>query len=262
MSDITCQQLEVNLGLGPVEVMRLTPSTSNNNLTVVLLHEGLGSIAQWQSFPHQLATTLACEVICYSRYGYGNSSAASIPRPVSFMHGEATLVPELLRQLHLNNPVILCGHSDGASISLLAAAQLQLAGVIVLAPHLFVEDVTVTGIAAARDAYAAGKLKAGLGKYHADVEHTFTSWRDVWLSDDFRSWNIEADISSIKAPLLAIQGHQDQYGTMAQLASLQTIVPQTQLVKLDQCGHAPHLEQPQATLEAIQQFLLSCATEQ
>lgn len=253
-------QQSITLEQGVIDSVRIVPVQkatvkAQTKTPIILLHEGLGSVTQWRDFPWKLANLIGCEVIVYSRYGYGHSDPAQVPRNVNFMHFEALQVlPALLDALNISKP-ILCGHSDGASISLLAAATtLPLTGVVTLAPHLFVEDITIKGIQDASSAYQQGCLRTSLEKHHNNVDHTFNSWCDIWLNPHFKHWNICQSIPHIQVPMLSIQGYQDQYGSMQQLQSLKELAPQTQLVLLDNCGHAPHLEQPVQTLNAITDF--------
>lgn len=224
---------------------------------IVMLHEGLGSIALWKEFPRRVRQATACNVLVYSRYGYGQSDPLTIPRRVDFMHDEALKVlPALLDELHIERP-ILFGHSDGASIGIIHAggSQRGVTGLVLMAPHVLVEDVTVTSIEAARQAYETTDLRARLARYHADVESAFRGWNDIWLDPAFRSWNIEAFLPRVTCPVLAIQGEDDEYGTMAQITRIQRGVPHAQVSKLAACGHSPHRDQPDAVIQAIQAFL-------
>jgi pimeloyl-ACP methyl ester carboxylesterase len=233
---------------------------SSSNRTIVLLHEGLGCVQMWKDFPQQLSTATNLRVLAYSRQGYGGSTHISSPRGIEFMRDEATRVlPALLTELDIDNP-ILVGHSDGASIALLAAAhQINLAGVIVMAPHLFVEDISVAAISQTLATYndATTQMRTKLAKFHADVDGAFYGWANIWLKPEFLHWNIEADTTTITCPLLAIQGEQDQYGTMKQIDQLKIHAPHAQLLKLANCRHSPQFDQPQAVLTAIIQFLES-----
>jgi len=225
--------------------------------TLVLLHEGLGSIAMWRDFPHLLAHATVSRVIVYSRYGYGRSDPLQEPREVRYMHDEALVVlPELFDALSIVNP-ILVGHSDGGSIALIHAggSGRAVAGAVVMAPHVFVEDISVASIAAAREAYETTDLPSRLGRYHADVDGAFWGWNDIWLAADFRVWNIEEYLPRIQCPVLAIQGEDDEYGTMEQLARITAGAADVELVKLEDCRHSPHRDQPQATLETISRFV-------
>ncbi len=196
-------------------------------------------------------------MLVYSRHGHGWSAPLSEPRQVTYMHDEADRVlPALLDQLGLERPVLV-GHSDGASIALLyAGAGHAVAGLVLLAPHVFVEDCSVAAIAAARQAYATTDLPAKMARHHRDPDATFHGWNDIWLDPQFRSWNIEARLAAITAPVLLIQGADDQYGTLAQLDAIERGVggPVERLV-IPGVGHAPHLESPATTRAAVVTFV-------
>ncbi|HEY2818211.1 MAG TPA: alpha/beta hydrolase [Casimicrobiaceae bacterium] len=224
---------------------------------LVMLHEGLGSIAMWRDFPQRLAHATAGRVVVYSRYGYGSSDPLVEPRGIRYMHDEALLVlPALLDALGIVQP-ILVGHSDGASIALIHAggSDRSIMGVVAMAPHVIVEDISVASIAAAREAYATTGLRARLSRYHADVDGAFRGWNDIWLRSDFRRWSIEEYLPRVHCPVLAIQGEDDEYGTMEQLEIIARNVPDCELVKLEDCRHSPHRDQPEAVLEAISRFV-------
>jgi pimeloyl-ACP methyl ester carboxylesterase len=241
-----------------MEYVRLRPKCPRPNAaTIVMLHEGLGSIALWRDFPQHLSDATGCEVMSYSRYGYGNSEPIAQSHGVDYMHREALAsLPDMLDQLHIQRPFLL-GHSDGASIALIHAGgtHRDLAGVIVLAPHVLVEKKTVTSIAAAREAYLHGDLRHKLARYHANVDSAFWGWNDIWLDDDFLQWNIEAYLPAIACPVLAIQGEDDEYGTMEQIEIIGRLVKDAELVKLPHCGHSAHKDQPQAVLKAVTAFI-------
>ena len=232
--------------------------------TLVFLHEGLGSVALWRDWPARLCERLGCAGLVYSRQGYGQSSPRQDVRGQGrllpdYMHHEALQVlPALLAQLGVSSAVLV-GHSDGGTIALLHAAHHPVNACIVMAPHVMVEDVSIRAIEAAREAYENGPLRARLAPFHADVDGAFWQWNDVWLSPAFRSYDIRQDIASIGAPLLAIQGEDDPYGTMAQIDDIAAAVPHAQLLKLPQCGHSPHRDQPEAVTRAIADFLVSRA---
>jgi pimeloyl-ACP methyl ester carboxylesterase len=232
--------------------------------TLVFLHEGLGSVALWRDWPRQLCQRLGRPGLVYSRQGYGQSQARADVRgsgrlQPDYMHHEALVVlPALLRQTGIRQPVLV-GHSDGGTIALLHAAHHTVAACIVMAPHVMVEAVSVSAIEAAREAYTHGTLRDRLAPFHADVDGAFWQWNDVWLSPDFRRYDIRQEIAAIRAPLLAIQGTEDAYGTMAQIDGIATSVPHTRRVQLPHCGHSPHRDQPQAVDQAIGDFLLSRA---
>ncbi len=232
--------------------------------TLVFLHEGLGSVALWRDWPARLCGRLGLPGLVYSRQGYGGSDARPDVRGAGrlqpdYMHREALQVlPALLRACGTERPVLL-GHSDGGTIALLHAAHQPVSACIVMAPHVMVEEVSVRAITAARDAFENGPLRSRLAPFHADVDGAFWQWNDVWLSEAFRRYDIRQEIASISAPLLAIQGEEDPYGTMAQIDDIAAAVPHARLLKLALCGHSPHKDQPEAVAEAIEAFLLSRA---
>jgi pimeloyl-ACP methyl ester carboxylesterase len=239
---------------------------------LVFLHEGLGSVSMWRDFPTQLCERLGARGLVYSRPGYGRSTPRSQDERwgVDFMHRQAhEVLPALLQALNVQEPIWLVGHSDGGSIALLYAArhgsaangQSQapeappLAGAIVLAPHILVEDVSVRSIEQARQAYLHTDLRQRLARHHDDPDSAFWGWNDIWLSPAFRSWSIEADLHRIKVPVLAVQGVDDEYGTLEQIRGIARRVPQTELLELPACGHSPHRDQPQALMEAVAGFV-------
>ena len=228
--------------------------------TLVFLHEGLGSIRQWRDFPQRVAEATGCAAVLYDRYGYGRSDVLIEDRVgVRFMHDEALIaLPQLLSALEIDAPVLV-GHSDGASISLIyAGAGKPVRGVAVMAPHVFVEDLGLRSIEKARAQFEATALPERLARYHRDARKTFYLWNDAWLDPQFRDWNIEEFLPGIRCPVLAIQGEQDEYGTMTQLESIRNKVKgPCELVKLADCGHSPHRDQPEATLAALVRFVES-----
>lgn len=229
---------------------------------LLFLHEGLGSIALWRDFPKTLCETLGYRGLVYSRPGYGWST----PRPtneywqIDFMHQQAIdVLPIFLESLHVQSPVWILGHSDGGSIALLAAANKPylVKGIIVLAPHIFVENLTISSIKEAKELYLKGDLKQKLARYHQDVDSAFWGWNDIWLDSEFKNWDITNEISSIQCPVLAIQGFDDPYGTMAQIDGIKECVPNTTLLKIPDCGHSPHRDQPIIVIDGIKEFLVS-----
>ena len=225
--------------------------------TIVLLHEGLGSISMWRDFPRQVAEVTGHEVLVYSRHGYGRSAPLTAPRSVRFMHDEALIVlPELLDTLEIRRPILL-GHSDGGSIAIIHAggSGREVAGLVLLAPHVMVEEISVASIAAARVAYAEGDLRARLARHHDDVDGAFRGWNDVWLQPDFRAWTIEEYLPRVTCPVLVIQGEDDEYGTMAQVDRIGRAIPDAQILELAQCGHSPHRDRTAEVLEAIRGFV-------
>ena len=226
---------------------------------LVFLHEGLGSIDLWRGVPDEVAAGAGgATVLTYARHGYGASGPAQMPRPVTYMHHEADVVlPALLEAMGLERPVLV-GHSDGASIALLyAGAGNPVAGLACLAPHVFVEPESIVGIEQTRVVFESTDMSNRMARYHRDAAATFRGWNDVWLNEQFRSWNIEDRLGGITAPVLAIQGRGDQYGTLAQLDAIESGVagPFDRLV-LDEVGHSPHTQTRDDVVAAIAQFVL------
>jgi pimeloyl-ACP methyl ester carboxylesterase len=233
---------------------------------VVFLHEGLGSIAQWKDFPEQFCRANGLRGLVFSRYGYGRST----PRPPEerwapdFLHRQAwEVLPALFAQLGLVRPWLF-GHSDGASIALLHAARYshELSGVVVMAPHIMVEEVGLASIRLAREAYLSrdlNGLRERLARHHADVDSAFWGWNDAWLDPAFRDWDIRPELARIRVPLLAIQGEDDEYGTLEQIRGIARLAPQTRLLELPGCGHSPHRDQPARVIEEAGRFILGRA---
>jgi pimeloyl-ACP methyl ester carboxylesterase len=227
---------------------------------LVFLHEGLGSIALWKDFPDRFCREHGFTGLVFSRYGYGQSTArpAGERWPVSFMYDQAAeVLPAFFARLGISRPWLF-GHSDGASIALLYAAEFpdKVSGIVVAAPHIMVEDVTIESIRMAREVFLGKDLRNKLARFHADVDSAFWGWNDVWLDPAFRTWNIEDRLSRISCPVLAIQGEDDEYGTLEQIYGIQRKAPQTQLLVLPQCGHSPHRDQPQATAQEVAKFII------
>ena len=225
--------------------------------TLVFLHEGLGSVSLWRDFVAKVAAETGCPVLVYSRYGHGSSDVLREPRAVTYMHEEALgVLPELLDSLSIRAP-ILVGHSDGGSIaSIYAGAYDRVTALILLAPHVFVEEISVASIAAARVAFETTDLPEKLARHHQDVAKTFWGWNNIWLHPDFRRWNIEEYLARITCPVLAIQGYDDEYGTMAQLDAIaRQVTGAVSLMRLANCKHSPHRDQPKQVLEAIGAFV-------
>ncbi len=224
---------------------------------IVFLHEGLGSVSLWRDFPQQVADATGCEAVVYSRHGYGRSAALDAPRTPGYMHDEALLaLPEFLDGLGIECP-LLCGHSDGGSIALIHAggSGRPVAGVIAMAPHVMVENVTLTGIAAAGETWRDTDLAARLARHHADAARVFREWHDTWLSPAFRDWNIEEFVPPITAPILAIQGEDDEYATMEQIDRIARLGQNVACLKLADCGHSPQRDQPAAVIAAFAAFV-------
>jgi pimeloyl-ACP methyl ester carboxylesterase len=222
---------------------------------LVFLHEGLGSVGLWRGFPALVASAVRARAVVFSRYGHGWSDPPPAPRTPRFMHDEALeVLPAVLSRTGARDPVLV-GHSDGASIALIHAAVHPVRGVVALAPHVFVEDVTLTGIRAAREAFRRGDLRRRMAGHHADPDTTFCGWCDVWLDPAFRGWSLLDEVSRIAAPLLLIQGAADEYGTLAQLDAIRERARgHVELLVLD-AGHSPHLDRPQEVIDGIAAFV-------
>ena len=229
---------------------------------MVFLHEGLGSLAMWKDFPRRLCAALECRGLVYSRPGYGRSTprAAEEAWDLDFMHRQAhEVLPTLLRALAIDaarDKPWLFGHSDGGSIALLYAAHFaeRIAGAVVLAPHIRVEDLSVASIERARQAYVDTDLRQRLARYHDDPDSAFWGWNRIWLHPPFKHWSIEDQIGAIACPLLAVQGLDDQYGTLEQIRGIARRVPQTELLELANCGHSPQRDQGDALIGAVSTF--------
>jgi pimeloyl-ACP methyl ester carboxylesterase len=230
---------------------------SGHETTIVMLHEGLGCVSMWKDFPERIAEATGCGVLVYSRYGHGKSERLAEKRGVDFMHHEARAVlPELLERMEIRSPILL-GHSDGGSICILyAATAVQKPRALMLeAPHVLVEDLSVKSIEKIGATYQTTDLPKKLARYHDHVDETFWGWNDIWLDPRFRSWNIEECLSDIACPVLVIQGEDDEYGTLAQMEAIKSRVPGTETLVLQKCGHSPHRDQPEKTLAAITKFV-------
>jgi len=225
---------------------------------VILLHEGLGCVDLWRDFPEKLAETLNCGVFSYSRQGYGASDPVLLPRPLNYMTLEAIeVLPKIIEHLspmHFQ----LIGHSDGATIAAIYAGEIghdKLTSITLIAPHFFTEDLGIIQIEAAKHAFETSDLREKLGKYHQNVENAFYGWNQSWLNPDFRSWDVQDVIDKINVPILAVQGTEDQYGTLRQIEAIRTRAHSsvTQEI-LAGCKHSPHLENPSQVLGALHKF--------
>jgi pimeloyl-ACP methyl ester carboxylesterase len=225
---------------------------------LVFLHEGLGSIRQWRDFPSKLCAATGLRGVVFDRYGYGQSDLLEEPkRSVHFMHDEALrALPELFTALNIKEPILI-GHSDGASIALIhAGSGAAVKAVVAMAPHVFIEPVCLSSIRKIAESFETGDLPKALGKYHRDARKTFYGWADVWLDPDFPRWDIRDDyLPKIECPVLAIQGEDDEYGTMQQLDDTKQRVRRCELLKLADCGHSPFKDQPEKVLSAIESFI-------
>jgi len=253
----------VEVGGARLEVLRI-PGAGPHAPTLVFLHEALGSVSIWRDFPQALCRRTGAAGLVYSRQGHGQSDpfAGSPVRPADFHHREAWIVlPELLRKLAIERPYLV-GHSDGATITLLAAARLPLLGCAAMAPHVFIEELTLEGILAAER--QLDTLMPALGRHHRDPAAVFAAWRQTWLLPEFRGWNVEAEVREIAVPTLLIQGEDDQYGSLRQLDRIERAIaagrPGTPVSRRVMAGvaHVPWKEAPQATLDAIAGHLAAC----
>jgi pimeloyl-ACP methyl ester carboxylesterase len=241
-----------------LECVRLASSHARPGApSIVFLHEALGSVSMWRDFPQRVADATGCEAVVYSRRGYGRSDPLTAPRSVRYMHDEALIVlPALLERLRIERPILL-GHSDGASIALIYAASVPRAlnAVIAMAPHVMVEDISVASIAHARVSYETTDMRRRLSRHHADADAVFWSWNRIWLDPAFRDWNIESCLPRIACPILAMQGEDDEYGSVEQIERIARQARDVDVVKLADCRHSPHKDQPEAALAAIEAFV-------
>ena len=226
---------------------------------MVFLHEGLGCNALWRDFPDRLAERTGLPALVYSRYGYGQSDVFDAPLTPRFMHDEARqALPELLDRFSITRPVLV-GHSDGASIALIHAGEHpeRVEAVVALAPHLFVEPVTIASIADLAARFPGSDLPRRMARYHRDPRATFEHWARAWLDPAFRDWNIEAEVAKVRCPVLALQGLQDEYGTMLQVRRVAQLSPRARWVGIENCGHSPFIDQPDRVLAEVGRFLAS-----
>lgn len=228
---------------------------------MLFLHEGLGSVSQWRDFPERIVAATGLPAIVYARYGHGQSDVLEQAHGVDFMHCEALeSLPELLRALGIARPILI-GHSDGASIALIhAGSGHPVRALVAMAPHVFVEDISIEGIVAAKQSFETTGLPQKLARHHRDPAKTFYGWNDIWLAPAFRRWNIERFLPAIRCPLLAIQGYGDAYGTMAQIDAIaRQAGGSVEVLKLERCGHSPQRDQPQIVAGAIVDFVKRCS---
>jgi len=261
-NDIDTAHAMVELRDGSVEVVRVSPPSARGP-TLIFLHEGLGSAGLWRDFPQRLVARTGCPAVAYSRFGYGGSGPIALPRPLDYMQREALdVLPEFVERAGVGEHVLI-GHSDGASIALIYAARANAPGlraVVSEAAHVFCEDVTVAAIERARKLFVAGRLRDALARHHgANTDIAFFGWCDAWLDPGFRAWDIRADLASIRAPVLALQGDDDPYGTALQLDAIrQRLGTAAQIEIVERCGHAPHRDRPEVVLDAMGAFIGRC----
>ena len=226
--------------------------------TIVMLHEGLGSVSHWKNIPERLASETGFGVFVYSRAGYGQSSPIELPRPMDYMTREAIdVLPKVLDASGFQRGILL-GHSDGATIAAIYAGtvkDLRVSGLVLIAPHFFAEDMGLVSIAEAKSAYRTGDLKERLQRHHKNVDNAFYGWNNAWLDPGFREWNVSEVIDRFRIPVLAIQGKDDRYGTLAQIEEIKNrACTQINVEILDNCGHAPYREQPEKFLKVVTEF--------
>ena len=230
--------------------------------TLVLLHEGLGCIDLWRDVPERLEVATGCGVFAYSRFGYGRSDTTPLPRPLDYMHQEAIrILPLVLRKAGIQQAVLI-GHSDGGSIATIYGAVPQdvpqLLGIVTIAAHFFVEDVSIASIEKIRLDYETTHLRARLARYHRDVDAAFHGWNGAWLDPRFRKFDITGFLANVQVPILALQGTDDPYGTDAQLQAIRhRNCPPAQTALIPHTGHSPHLEDKDRTLDMIASFVAS-----
>ncbi len=226
--------------------------------TIILMHEGLGSVALWKDFPEALAKTTGLGVFVYSRFGYGKSSPCALPRPLDYMTQEAVdVLPKVLDAINLEKGILM-GHSDGGTIASIYVGSLEdfrIRGLIVMAPHYFTEPEGLSSIEQSKELYEQGDLNARLSKYHDDVDCAFWGWNSAWLDPEFKEWNVSEVIDYLRIPTLAIQGAQDAYGTLAQIEEIssRSYAP-VDVAIIEDCGHSPHRDQPEKVLESVSEF--------
>jgi pimeloyl-ACP methyl ester carboxylesterase len=234
--------------------------------TIVFLHEGLGCVSMWRDFPSKLSAATGCGAFVYSRRGYGRSDRCSLPRGIRFMHEEGLRVlPELLGTAGIRECIIV-GHSDGGSIAIIFAGGTSaepVKALITEAAHVFCEKITLQSIQKARERYLTGELRLLLKKYHGEnTDCAFWGWNDTWLHPEFVHWNIESYLPGIRVPLLALQGENDEYGTVDQIDVIKRLAcGETEAAILADCGHAPHLQKEALTLETMKRFVLRVLKE-
>jgi pimeloyl-ACP methyl ester carboxylesterase len=223
---------------------------------LVMLHEGLGSVRLWRGLPDKLHALTGARVLAFSRFGHGDSDPPPLPRTPTFMHEEAyEVLPRVLDAAHIDEPPILVGHSDGASIALIYASEHPVAGIALLAPHVFVEQVCVDAITETRKTFDSGGLRERMARHHRDPDQAFNGWCDVWLDPEFRDWNLEPLLPKIHAPAILIQGRDDEYGTLAQIDAIQRGLSGPTEKFIVSGGHSPHLEHPDEVPDAIASFI-------
>ncbi|MET0565282.1 MAG: alpha/beta hydrolase [Acidimicrobiia bacterium] len=249
----TTSESRIQVGGSEVEYRIYQPGSAN---PLVFLHDGLGSMGSWKDFPRDLAVATGKTAVVYSREGHGWSDPLRQPRTPDFMHREALALDQFLHELELSD-VVFVGHSDGATISLILTGQHRWAsGLILIAPHVFVEPETIAGIEQAVRRFETTDLPQRLARYHRDPEEIFKAWSEIWLDPAFRDWNIEDSLPNIQCPVLLVQAVDDEYGTMAQLDAIERgVIGPVERLTLSQGGHSPHVSHPDQVSEAVIRFV-------
>ncbi|MGI9018233.1 MAG: alpha/beta fold hydrolase [Euzebya sp.] len=252
----------IHVGRGHLEYYEIAARDGQHDLApLVFLHEGLGSLRLWRTFPADVAHATGRRALVYSRHGYGASAVISEPHTVDYMHHEAQVIlPEVFDRLGYESPVLI-GHSDGASIALIrAATSTTTAAVVAMAPHVIVEEVALEGIRQTGVEFGTSALPERLGRYHTDAHATFRGWHDIWLSEEFTDWDLRPLLAGVTCPVLAVQGQQDQYATMRQLDLIaHGVSGEFHRLELPDCRHSPHLDKPLQTVAAVTRFLADLA---
>ena len=234
--------------------------------TIVMLHEGLGSVSHWKNIPERLASETGLGVFVYSRAGYGQSSPIELPRPMDYMTREAIDVLPMVLDASGFQEGILLGHSDGATIAAIYAGtvkDLRVSGLVLIAPHFFAEDMGLVSIAEAKSAYRTGDLKEKLRRHHKNVDNAFCGWSNAWLDPGFREWNVSEVVDGLSIPVLTVQGRDDPYGTLAQIEEIKTrACSQIDVEILDNCGHSPYREQPEKFLKIVAEFFSRISSDE
>ncbi len=249
--------MEFLAAAGPRLEYRWVPPSRTGAPALVFLHEALGCAALWRDFPERLAARTGAGALVYSRAGHGRSEPApAMRRTEQFSHEALVVLPEVLAARGIESPVLI-GHSDGATIALVHAAAFERTrGLVLEAPHVFIEDITLAGVAGARAAYAGGRLRERLGRWHDNVDPMFNRWADTWLDPAFRSWSIESLLPAVRCPTLVVQGEADAYGTLAQVDAIRRGVGgRAEALIIPACGHSPHAEALETVLDAMTDFV-------
>jgi pimeloyl-ACP methyl ester carboxylesterase len=253
----------VELAGGTLEALDLPPPDGAGRLPpLLLLHQGLGSVGLWRDFPQRLHSQTGRRVIAFSRFGHGRSEPPARPRTPAFFHEEALeVLPEVLAAFDVEQPVLV-GHSDGASIAIVYAAEHPVAGLVLLAPHMFVEEISLEAIRGTKTAFLDGDLRDRMIRHHDDPDAAFWGWCDVWLDPTFAAWTLDDEVARLAAPTLLIQGADDPYGSLAQIDRIEALAPGRCERLVVSGGHSPHLEHPETVVSALAAFVARTSGEE